>query len=52
MSSLAGGAILVSGRGDASTNAGIYSSLELPVVAGAPRPLTKLFPTERDGKPS
>jgi DNA recombination protein RmuC len=25
---------------------------ELPVVEGAPRPLTKLFPTESDGKPS
>lgn len=25
---------------------------ELPVVEGAPRPLTKLFPTENDGKPS
>ena len=25
---------------------------ELPVVEGAPRPLTKLFPTETDGKPS
>jgi DNA recombination protein RmuC len=25
---------------------------ELPVVEGAPRPLTKLFPTESEGKPS
>jgi DNA recombination protein RmuC len=25
---------------------------EMPVVEGAPRPLTKLFPTESDGKPS
>ena len=25
---------------------------ELPVVEAAPRPLTKLFPTETDGKPS
>lgn len=33
-------------------SSGAKAIWDLPVVEAAPRPLTKLFPTERDGQPN